>query len=78
MRSAVSFRLPGILLWATTLRATIATSAPSEPNWMATALPMPRLAPVTIADRPANRFAINDLLVAAELSQLARRVPRRT
>ena len=55
IRSAVSFRLPEILSPGSTLRATIATSAPSDANWIATALPMPRLAPVTIADRPANR-----------------------
>ena len=34
IRSAVSFRLPEILVPGSTLRATMATSAPSEANWI--------------------------------------------
>ena len=53
-QSAVSFRLPAIFSCGSTLRATMATSAPSAPDWSAIAAPMPRLAPVTRARRPAN------------------------
>ena len=40
-----------------------AISAPSDANFKAMALPMPRAAPVTIATLPYNNFIINNLMV---------------
>src|SRR4051794_39399723 len=57
MRAAVSSRLPARFSRPPTfrVRATMATAAPSAARRSAMPAPMPRLAPVTMTLRPANR-----------------------
>src|SRR5947209_14197374 len=54
-RAAVSCSDPARVLCFSSVRAVIATSAPSAASRSATAAPMPRLAPVTSARLPAKR-----------------------
>src|SRR5438105_2288054 len=55
-RAAVSCSDPARFLCFSSVRATMATAAPSAASRSASAAPMPRLAPVTSTRRPANRL----------------------